>query len=81
MHKEKLQELITERFLNDKIDYDKFIKFVEKIEIMNEDKAKTLLNEAGEGAAVAAATIGYAALIAGLVALGERYFKYYFTNY
>jgi len=73
MYKEKLQELFTERFLNDKIDAERFTSLMEKVEVVSEAKAKKLL----ENGIATAGTIVYAGLIAGLVALGERYFKYY----
>lgn len=45
MYKEKLQKKIAERFINEKIDIDKFIRLSEKVEKISETKAKKILKE------------------------------------
>ena len=47
MYKEKLQGLITERFLNNKIDAEKYVRLNEKIDVLSDSKAKELLEEGG----------------------------------
>jgi ClpP class serine protease len=45
MYKEKLQEIIAENFINDKIDIDRFLRISEKVDRINEEKSKKILFE------------------------------------
>lgn len=45
MSKEKLQEIIIESFLNDKIPIEKFISLSEKVENITKEKAIKVLSE------------------------------------
>lgn len=45
MYKERLQEIITERFVNDKISTDKYVKLNDRIDLMTEGMALDYLNE------------------------------------
>jgi len=45
MFKDTLEDVITERFLTEKISSDKYIKLMEKIEVMSEGRALDILQE------------------------------------
>ena len=44
-NKEELQNVITENFVNEKIDVDRFLKMFENVEKISEEKAEKLLSE------------------------------------
>lgn len=82
MYKEKLQEIITEKFMNEKIGIEKFIQLSEKIDKISEKKAEKIVTEQIETLAligiVTAISIGNALLIKKLVtdiATGKNYCK------
>lgn len=45
MSKEKLHKIITESFVNDKIDVDRFLKMSEKVDKISDERAKEILIE------------------------------------
>ena len=45
MSKEKLHKIITESFINDKIDMDRFLKMSERVDNVSENKAEEILTE------------------------------------
>lgn len=45
MSKNKLHEIITESFINDKIDMDRFLKMSERVDSVSENKAEEILTE------------------------------------
>jgi len=60
MYKEKLQELFIERFLNDKIDSERFTALIEKSEIISENKAKKLTEDYAPVRKTVMSTVGVA---------------------
>ena len=63
MFKEKLQDVITEKYLSDKISTDRFVSLMEKVELVSEKKAQEVLSEVN-GAAIKAAIGSGAAKVA-----------------
>ena len=64
MYKEKLQKVIIESYLNDKMDSGRFIRMSEKVEGISEKRAKEIINEItvielGLGAAISGSIIAY----------------------
>ena len=45
MSKEKLHSIITESFVNDKIDVDRFLKMSEKVDKISDERAEQILTE------------------------------------
>ena len=45
MSKEKLHEIITESFVNDKIDVDRFLKMSEKVDKISDERAEEIVSE------------------------------------
>ena len=58
MYKEKLQEIISESFIKDKINSEKFIKMTEKVEKISESKAEKIISELWGKVAVGAVATG-----------------------
>jgi hypothetical protein len=46
-YKKELQDIITEKFLNDKIDFKKYLKLTENIELITEASAKEIAIKVG----------------------------------
>jgi hypothetical protein len=58
MSKEKLQEIIIENFVQNNIEFDKFIELTEKVKQISEIKAEKVINEIWGKVAVGAAAAG-----------------------
>ena len=63
MDKEQLQELFTERFLNNKIDSYKFISLMERVEYIREGTGGEMLKGAALGAAIGLPFIAMAMIV------------------
>jgi len=63
MSKNKLHEIITESFVNDKIDVDRFLKMSEKVDKISDERAEEIVSEQVEILAVIAASAVYGAAV------------------
>ena len=75
MYKEKLQDLFTERFVNDKIDSKRYTALMEKTDQMGEDKIRVFL-EQGSLTPTRKSVHSAIGLVASVGTLGTGYLTY-----
>lgn len=76
MSKEKLHEIITESFVNDRIDVDKFLRLSNNLEKISENKAEEILTEIDWGKVAIIGGVSLLALLAMWAEIQDRKKRY-----